>query len=181
MDEMLVMACGVIKAKTLCKEAIKVRTSAPSATHCDGLHGSGILGNLQAPNLQPQIGRRDLNYPLVTCIQVGEPHINYRWTLGTLQMMSSDSSWRTSAERSLLGNLMHPKRSTTDPLGNQWEIGIPMWMTRRSSFWEGEGGNPQDNHFNPLLPLNQMEGGNPKDNHLDPLPPLKLMKMWDTL
>ena len=32
-DEMLVTACGVIKATTLHKEAIKGRTSPPSATH----------------------------------------------------------------------------------------------------------------------------------------------------
>ena len=32
-DKTLVTAHGVIKAMTLCKEAIKVRTSPPSATH----------------------------------------------------------------------------------------------------------------------------------------------------
>ena len=95
---------------------------------------------------------------------------------GLWQLMK-DLCWEVT-----LGKLNAPQEIHHWPLGEiQWEIGIPMWMTRRSSFWEGEGGNPQDNHFNPLLPLNQMEGGNPKDNHLDPLPPLKLMKMWDTL
>ena len=32
-DEILIAACGVIKAMTLCKESITVRTSPPSATH----------------------------------------------------------------------------------------------------------------------------------------------------
>ena len=52
----------------------------------------------------------------------------------------------------------------------QWETGIPIWMTRRSPSWEGEGGNPQDNYFNPLLSLNQMEDGNPEDNLFNPYP-----------
>ena len=56
-----------------------------------------------------------------------------------------------------------------------------MWMTRRSLFQEGEGGNPQDNHFDPLLPPHQVEGGNLQDNLFDPLPPFNPMKMWDVL
>ena len=38
------------------------------------------------------------------------------------------------------------------------------------------GGNPQDNHFNPLLPPNQVEGRNPQDNLFYPLPALNPMK-----
>ena len=33
MDELQVVACEVVKASTLCKEAIRVRTSPPSAAH----------------------------------------------------------------------------------------------------------------------------------------------------
>ena len=39
-------------------------------------------------------------------------------------------------------------------------------MTGRSTFQEGEDGNPEDNHFHPLLPHNQVEGGNPEDSLL---------------
>ena len=62
-------------------------------------------GDLQAPNIQPQIGKGIPYTPLVIDTQVGGPHINCKQTLG---MMSSNSSWRTFAKGSLSGNLMHP-------------------------------------------------------------------------
>ena len=72
---------------------------------------------LQAPNLWPQIGRRNPNYPLVTLTQVGGSHINCKWILGTLGMMSSDSSWRTFARRLLSENWMHPQSTTSNTFG----------------------------------------------------------------
>ena len=55
------------------------------------------------------------------------------------------------------------------PLGEiQWEMGTPMWMTGRSPFWEGDGENPEDNHFDSLLLPNQMMGGNPEETTLTP-------------
>ena len=49
-------------------------------------------------------------------------------------------------------------------------MGILMWMTRRSPFQEGEGGNPQNNHFDPLPLYNQIEVGSPGNNLLTPAP-----------
>ena len=77
-----------------------------------------------------------------------------------------------------LRELNAPQGTHHQPPGEtMWEMGTPMWMTGRSPFQEGEGGNPEDNHFDHLLPPNQMKDGNPEDNHIDPLLPPNQMKM----
>ena len=175
-DKMQVMAHGVIKAMTLHKEAIKDRTS-PSATHVRAymVVVNGELLGSQTPTpdreKEPQLSPSD-------------PHPGGRtWhqlqaNLGVdeLQQFMEDLCQEVALRE------LNTPQGSTQPLGEiKWEMGILMWMPRRSPFQEGEGGNPQDNHFDPLLPLNQMEGGNPEDNLFDPLPALNLMKMWDVL
>ena len=46
-----------------------------------------------------------------------------------------------------------PREPPLNPWRNLVEMGTPMWMTRRSPFQEGKGGNPEDNHFTPCSHL----------------------------
>ena len=160
MDEMLVAADGVIKAMTLCKKFIKLRTSPPSATHVK-VHMvvmDGEPSGTQHPTPDREEGPQ---LSLVTLTWVGGLYVNCKQTLGTLGMLNYGNSWRISARRSL-SVTKHTPGTHHWPLGNPVGHGIPMKMTRRSPFWEGEGGNPEDNLF-------------------DPLPQLNLIKMWDIL
>ena len=75
MDKLQIAVCGVVKALTLHDEAIRVRTSPPSATHMRA-YVAVVMGNLLAPNLHPPTGRRNLIYPLAAPTQVGGPHNN---------------------------------------------------------------------------------------------------------
>ena len=78
-------------------------------------------------------------------------------------------------------NLMHPPEVLHQCLGEtQQGAGIPMWMTRRSPFQEGEGGFPQDNHSNLLPPHGQMEDGLPRDHIPNPQILLSLMQTCGT-
>ena len=76
-DDMLVAAQEVIKMMTLCEEAIKIRSSPPSATHVRAYMVT-VDGNLQVPNIQPQIGKATPNIPFMIAIQVGVPCTNCR-------------------------------------------------------------------------------------------------------
>ena len=99
MDKLQIMAHGVVKASMLPEEAIRVRTSPPSATHVQAYmavvngepSGAQCLSSNEeeeppAPPSNPHSGGRTHN----TCKQ----------TLGTLQIMSWNSSWRISTGRS---------------------------------------------------------------------------------
>ena len=163
-DELQVMVCGVVKASPLCKEAIRVRSSPPSATHVRA-YMAAVNGEPSGAPPLPSEGRRNPILPLATPTWVGRPHNKCKQILGILQMMSCDSSWRISAGGHSLITECTPRDSHQEIL---WEMGILMQMTGRSPFQEGEGGFPNSSHFD-LLPLhNQMEGGNPEDNLLAP-------------
>ena len=60
-----------------------------------------------------------------------------------------------------------------NPVGNE----DPNVDDQEVNFLRVEGGNPQDNYFDPLLPLNQRDCGNPEDNLFDPLSLLSPVKM----
>ena len=115
-DKMQVVACGVIKVMTLCKEPIKVRTSPPSATHVRAymLVIDGELSGAQHPtpdregNPKQSLSDHHLGGSTLCQLQAN---------LGDLWMMSCDSLWRIATRRSLSGNLMNPQGYTTNPLG----------------------------------------------------------------
>ena len=115
-EEMLVMAHGVIKAMAFHEEPITLRTSTPSAAHMWAFMAARDEEPSGTQSLTPDRGM-SLHHPLMTATWVGGPHINYRQTLGTLQMPSCGSSWRISAGKLLSGNWNHPQEPTADPLG----------------------------------------------------------------
>ena len=114
-DEMLVTAYGVIKVMTLHKEAIKVMTSPPSAAHVRAY--MVVIDGEPLGTQQPNSAREEVPQLCPSDPQVGGPHVNCKWTLGTLQMTSCSSLWRISARRLLSGSWMHPQGPYTDPLG----------------------------------------------------------------
>ena len=98
------------------------------------------MNGLQAPSLQPQIGRRFLNHPLVTPNQMGELHA------------FSDGPWEypVKAAHGGLCQEVALKELNAPPGthcwvagGLQWEMETLMWMTRRSPSQERGDGNPE--------------------------------------
>ena len=78
-----------------------------------------------------------------------------------LHQLMEDLCWEVT-----LCELNAPPEALHQFLGNPVWSGIPMQMTRRSPFPEGEGGFPLDN-FSDLLPLHkQMVDGLPRDHLL---------------
>ena len=80
-NEMLAMACRVIKAMVLCEEPIRLHTSSSSAAHLRAYIAVRDGWPSGAQSLI-QIGRRFTNHPLVTPTLMGGPHTNFTWTLG---------------------------------------------------------------------------------------------------
>ena len=99
-DDMLVTVWEVIKATTLYKDAIKVRTSPPSTTYVRAYMAVVDGEPLGAQHPTPDEEGNPKHSPCdTTC--VGVPHANFRQTLGILQMKNCGSSWRISTGRSL--------------------------------------------------------------------------------
>ena len=90
----------VIKAMTFHEEAIKGRTSPPSATH---VRAYMAVMEQEPSGAQCPTPDREGNpqQPPSDCYQVGVPHVNYKPTLRTLWMMSCNSSWGISSRRLL--------------------------------------------------------------------------------
>ena len=63
------------------------------------------------------------------------------------------------------------------PSPNDSHLGGRTHVNCRWTLGMREGGDPEDSHFDPLLPPNQMKGENPEDNPFDPLLPPNQMKM----
>ena len=93
--ELQIMGHGVVKASMLGEEAIRVRTSQPSATHMRA-YIAAVNGEPSGTNLCPLMGRRN---PILPWVE--EPCNTCKQTLWILQIMSCNSSWRISAGRSL--------------------------------------------------------------------------------
>ena len=150
-DEMLVTACEVIKVMTLHEESIKVRTS-PSATHVRAymvvVTGEPSGTQPATPDIEDEPHLLPIN-----------PHLGGRTPCQLQPNLRDDKVWQLMEDlywEVALRELNAPVRDPPlPPLGNPVGNGDPMWMTRRSPFQEG-GGNPEDNHFDPLLPPNWM-------------------------
>ena len=153
MKEMLVMACGVIKAMVFHEEPIRLRMSPHLPPMCGPSWQQG-MENHQAPSLQPLKGGK-FYHPLMTPTWEGGPHINY---LGDLVNAELWQLMEDLCQEVTLRELNVPPGTHCQSLGEiHWEMGILMWMIGRSPFQEGEGGNPEDNHFDPLLSPNWMK------------------------
>ena len=81
MDEMLVMAHGVIKATALCKEPMRLHMTPPSTTH---VRACIVVRDGEPSGAQPPApDREEEPQPSPSNpTQEGGPHINFRWTLG---------------------------------------------------------------------------------------------------
>ena len=153
-DKMLVMACGIIKATTLCKESIKVRTSPPSATH---VRTYMVVVNGEPSGGQPPTPDREEEPQL----SPSEPHLGGR-TPCQLQMnlgdLADNKLWQHHGGSPQGGHSQGTKHKHPPlaPWGNPVGNGNPNVDDKEVTFLRWEGGNPQDNHSDLLLPLNQM-------------------------
>ena len=180
-DDMLVTAWGVIKAMTLHEEAIKVRTSPPSAAHVRVymavVDGEPSGSQHPTPDMQenPQHSPHD-------CHLGGSTLHQLQVNLGDLVDDELQQLMEDLYQEITLRELNVPPDTHHQHLGEILrKIGILMWMTGRSPFWEREGRNPWNNHFDPLPLHNQMQDGNPEGNLLAHQHLLNPMKMWDAL
>ena len=161
-DEMLVKACGVIKAMVLCEKPIWLHMSPPSTTH---VRAYVVVRDGEPSGTQPPIPDGE-EVPQPSPIN---PHLDGR-TPHQFQVELGDLG--DAKLRQLMEDLQHdvalrdlnvPPR---DPLlhcwatgGVQQALGILMWMTRRSLLQEGGDGNQEDNHLDPLPPQPEEDVG----------------------
>ena len=118
MEELHIAACGVVKAMMLHNESIRVRTSPPSATH--------VRAYMAEVNGEPSS---------IQHLQVN---------LGDLADNKLQQLMEELCREITLQELnAPPQKPTQTPREILWEMGILMWMTRRSSFWEGRVGSPR--------------------------------------
>ena len=175
-NELQIVMHGVMKASMLCEGAIRVRTSQPSAAHMRA-YMAAITG--EPSSAQPLLsdGEEEPHFPH------GSPHPGGR----TLQHLQANLGGLTDNELQQLMeelcreitlwelNAPHHKH-----LGEiLWEMGILMWMNRRSPFWEG-GGFPRATFWPPApaQPDRGWEpGGQPPQSPLH-LPLLNLGRTW---
>ena len=158
--------CRVVKASTLHEDAIRVRTSPPSATH---------VRAYMAVEMEEPSGTQ----PLPSNGEE-EPHLspsNHHLVGRTPQHLQANLGDLTDNELQQLMEELHreialqelnapPRNPPQTPWGNPMGNGDPDADDWEVIFLRGEGGFPQSNHFD-LLPLhNQMEGGSPEDSLL---------------
>ena len=180
-DDMLVVAWGVIKVTTSHEEAIKVRTSPPSAAHVRAY--MVVVDGEPSGSQYPTPDREgNLQHSPHDCHPGGSTPCQLQANLGDL---GDDELWQLMEDlhqEVTLRELEAPPETHHQHLGKiLWEMRILMWMTERSPFWEGKGGNPQNNHFDPLPLHNQMKDGNPEGNLLTTQHLLSPVKIWDAL
>ena len=115
-DEMLVVACGVIKAMALCEEPIRFRMSPPSATH---VRAFIVVRDAEPSGAQPPTPDRGryLHHPPITPTQVGGPHVNCRWTLWPWGCQAMAVHGGPPLGGSSQGAKHTSQGPTTDPLG----------------------------------------------------------------
>ena len=162
----------------LCEEAITIKASAPSETHVRA-YLTAVGGKPSRTQPPPSEGEGNLIHLLVTPTWVGKPHTISAY-FGNLADHKLHQLMENLCQEVTLPELNAPPEALHQHLGEtQQGAEIPMQMTRRSPFLEGEGGSPQGNHTNLLLPYSQMEDGLPRDHLLNPQLLLSLMQMWD--
>ena len=179
-EEMQCATHGAIKAMELQGEAIAVRDVAPSETHVKA-YIIAVGGILQNSYLHPQKRRENPTHPMITLTKVGKCHVISKQSLATLLIINCISLWRISIKRSHSMSWICPPEALHQCLGdNHQGAGILKMATRKSPFWEGEGGFPQDNHPH-LLPLHdQMEDGFLRDHLHCPNFLLNQIQTWGT-
>ena len=167
-DESQIMVHGVVKASVLHEEAIRVRTSPPYAVHVRA-YMTAETGEPSGTQPPPSDGEEEPHLSPSNHSPGGRTPQHLQVNLGDLMDNKLQQLMEELCREIALWELNAPPETHHKNLWEiQWEIGILMWMTRRSPFWDGEGGFPQSNHFD-LLPLhNQMEGGTPEDYLLTP-------------
>ena len=79
MDELQITAHGFMKTLMLCSEAIKVRTSPPSATHMR-VYMAAVNWGPSGTQPPPSYREEEPHFPLATPSQVGGPHNNCKQT-----------------------------------------------------------------------------------------------------
>ena len=145
-EEMQCTTCGAIKVMELWEEAIAVRALAPSETHVKAciIAVGGDSSKLQSPHSEEE----------------GEPHLPHDnpHPSGGNAASSPSAAWppyRSWTASAIGGSpsgdhtpqVEHTPAALHQCLGDNHQ-GVVMLkgVTRRSPFWEGEGGFPQDNH-----------------------------------
>ena len=165
-DDTLVTAWEVIKVMTLCEEAIKVRTSPPSATHMRAymvvIDGEPSGTQCATPDREgnPQHSPHD-HHP------GGSSPCQLQASLGDLlddelQQLMEDLCWEVT-----LRELSTPRDPPTTPWGNPVGNGDPNVDHQEVTCLRG-GLEPLEQPLWPLPLHNQMEDQNPEDNLLAP-------------
>ena len=149
-DKLQIVTHGVMKASMLHDEVIRVRTSPPSANHVRA-YMAVVGGDPSGTQPPPSDGEEEPH------LSPSNPHLGGRTpqhlqaNLGDLAdnefcQLMEDLCWKVAeTPQQHLGEIL-------------WEMGILMQMTGRSPFWEGEGGFPLEQPFQPPAPA-QPDGG----------------------
>ena len=178
-DELQVMAHGVMKASMLHKEAIRVRTSLPSATH---VRAHMVVVNRKPCGAQPLTskGEEEPQWTTSDLHPGGRTPHQLQANLGDLadeelwQLM--EDLYREVALQEL--NATHRDPPPT-PRENPVQNGDPDVDDWKVTFPRGGAGVLPEQPLWPPTLHNQMEGGNPEDNLLALQHPFNPMKMWD--
>ena len=169
-----------IKAMELQDKAIAIRAMAPSGTHIR-VYMIAVGGDPSKLLSPPSEGDGESHSPTDNPHPRGETLHHCQAPLGDLAKHKLHQLMEDLCQEIALHELNAPPRSPPPmPWGHPSGAGILMRMTRRSPFWEGEGGFPQNNHPH-LLPLHdQVEDGLLRDHLLNLHFLLNLVKMWGT-
>ena len=170
-DELQCITCGIVKATELQGEAITVKVMAPSEAHT-----KAYLATL---HLTPSNGEGELHTPP----QQTPPS---RGMLHHLQAELGDLADHELCQLvdDLRQEIAHcevtvPPSSPLQTHGYAHQgVGTPRRMTRRSPFWEGEGGVHRGNPLHLQNLSNQLEDVFPLDHHHKCHVLLHLVQMW---
>ena len=167
-DELQIMACGVMKALMFHDEAIKVRTSPPSATHVRA-YIAVVNGEPSGTQPPPSDGEEEPH------LSPSNPHLGGRTPQhlqANLGNLVDNELWQCMEElcrEIALWDLNTPPRNPPQtPLGSPMGSGDPDVDDLEVTSLRGGGWVLPEQPFWLPAPANQMEGGNPEDNLLTP-------------
>ena len=178
-DKLQIVACGVMKASTLHDEAIKVRTSPPSAAHVRA-YMAVVNGEPSGTQSLPSDGEEEPH------LSPGDPHPGWR-TLQQLQANLGDLTdgelwqlmedlfqvvtlWELNAPPGTPTTLWGKPVGNGDPDADDWEVTFP----------RGGGWAPPDQPFQPPAPAQPDGGWEPRGQPPCLQHPFNLMRTWDT-
>ena len=171
--------CGAVKVTELWEEAIAVWAVAPSENYVKVyiIAVGGASSKLQSPPSEEEGGPHS---PHDNPHPSGEMPHHLQVELGNLANHELCQLVEVLHQEITLHELNTPPAALYQCLGDTHQgVGMPMRVTRRSPFWEGQGGFPWDNHPH-LLPLHdQMEDGFIRDYLHCPHFLLNQIKTWD--